>query len=102
MIVTIQARLFADKYSAVMLGLEDLIFHRLGKDWTERANFSWFLEHLQFAKSIGMVFRGIMQAEAEYTRPQFWNAVLQGTEQQIKYLTRRYLHEASPVPSNPP
>lgn len=52
-ILKAQSRLFSDKGTNVGSALEDLLYHRLGNDWTQRASFSWVLEQLQFASQIG-------------------------------------------------
>ena len=53
-ILKAQSRLFSDTGTNVGSALEELLYHRLGHDWTQRANLSWVLEQLQFASQIGM------------------------------------------------
>lgn len=52
-ILRAQSRLFSDKRTNVAFALEDLLYHRLGSDWTQSYSLSWVLEQLQFAKRIG-------------------------------------------------
>ena len=48
-----QSRLFSDKRINVAFALEDLLYYRLGSDWTQNYSLSWVLEQLQFAQRIG-------------------------------------------------
>ncbi len=52
-ILKAQSRLFSDTGTNVGSALEELLYHRLGHDWTQKASFSWVLEQLQFASQIG-------------------------------------------------
>ena len=53
-IVKTQAQLCNDReYIAILSSIEDLLYFRLVKEWSERSNFTSLLEQLQLAKAFG-------------------------------------------------
>ena len=56
----IQAMLFrSDKFPAIASALEGLLYHRLGKEWYERNDFSSILEQMQLAKIVGEFLKSV-------------------------------------------
>lgn len=54
MVVEAQVDLFHNrKLRAIASNLEDLLFHRLGKEWNKRRNLSALLEQIQLAHNLG-------------------------------------------------
>lgn len=47
----------AEMNSTIISCLEDLLFHRLGKEWSNRNKFSSILEQVQLAHLIGQFFQ---------------------------------------------